>query len=82
MPKTFALLDDERFFVARLHRQREVRQDERHLVANVVVLRAANDRPLLRTVNDLADRSLSDPGTLSFVRICAMTIPSNSPATL
>ena len=54
----FPFLDDERLLLARLQRQREVRQDERHLVAGLVILRAANDRALARAVIDPADRKL------------------------
>ena len=62
----FSFLDDERFFLAGLQRQREVRQDQRHLVAGVVVLCAADDRSLAPAVIDLADRQLVRSGHFVF----------------
>ena len=57
-----AFLDDEWFVLARLQRQRVVRQDERHFVADLVVLRAANDRALAFAVIDLAHGELVRAG--------------------
>ena len=57
-----AFLDDEWLFLARLQRQRVVRKDERHLVADFVVLRAANDGALALAIIDLAHRQLFRAG--------------------
>ena len=60
--ENFSFLDDERFLVARLQRQRRAGQDERDLVTGLVVLRAANDDALALAVVDLADGELVRAG--------------------
>ena len=53
--ENFSFLDDERFFIARLQRQREIGQDQRDFVARLVILRAANDGAFAFAVVDFAD---------------------------
>ena len=62
--KDLSLLDDEGLCLARLQRQRVVREDERDFVADFVVLRATNDGALAFAVIDLADRELVRAGHL------------------
>ena len=59
-----ALLDDERLLLAGLQRQREVRQNDRHLVARLMVRRAADDGALALAVGDAVDGELVRAGDL------------------
>ena len=51
----FPDLDGEWHFVARLHWQRRAGQDERHFVARLEILRAADDLAFARAIVDAAD---------------------------
>ena len=60
--ENFPFLDDERFLVAGLQRQREIRQDERDLVAGLVILCAANNGAFAFAIVDLANGELVRAG--------------------
>ena len=57
-------LDGERFLVAGFQRQRRAGQDERHFVAGLEILRAADDLAFARAVVDAAEGELVRAGML------------------